>query len=134
MKICAFKTFSSGFSMWSGSIQFGDQTASSRMPRFFFNFNIMTKFSSNHIISGIEFSNTNGPKSLFMDVQRQGNWCLEHFEVKSIQSATQQIILRKCPDNCRSLILDSSLYGEAECQAFMRNGFYRLPAWYASNS
>ena len=94
----------------------------------------MAKFSSNHIISGIEFSNTNGPKSLFVDVQRQGNSRLKHFEVKFIQSLTQQIILRKCPDFCKSpnskisLILDSTLYGEAECQAFMWNGLYRLPA------
>ena len=65
--------------MWSGSIQFGDQTASSRMPRLYFNSNIMTKSSSNQIISGIEFSNTNGPKSLFMDVQRQGNFTFKAF-------------------------------------------------------
>ena len=79
MKICAFKSFSSGFSMWSGSIQFGDQTASSKMPRFSLHSNIIRNFSSNQIISGIEFSNTNGPKSLSMDVQRQGNFMFKAF-------------------------------------------------------
>ena len=43
---------------------------------FLYNYNKITRSSSNQIISGIEFSNTNGPKSLFMDVQRQGNWCV----------------------------------------------------------
>ena len=141
MEICAFKSFSSGFSMSSGSIQSGDQTASSRMPRLSLQLKHNDKvFLKSYNFRHWVFKHKRSQIIIYGCTKTRYYWFVKHFEVKFILWLTKQIILRKCPDYCRSansrisLTLDSTLYGEAECQAFMWNGLYRLPAWYTSNS